>query len=346
MREPYISVIMSVYNSEKYLSESIESILNQTFSDFEFIIIDDGSIDNSLDIIEMYSKKDSRIQIIRNEINIGLTKSLNKGITFAKGKYIARMDADDISMPERFKTQLEFLEKNLNIYVVGTNIICVNEAGNYLYECNFPNSPNIIKWNLYFSNQLAHPSVMMRSDLFLICGYKYDESYRYAQDYELWQNISRNYQISNITKPLLIYRIMNSSISSSSNKIQKIFADKSLIKYLYQMTNIKLNNNQIEGLKISSQVKNWRDGAILCKLIIKLYLITTTWQLKIDEKQYISTNVEKKIITIWKACNMNISLTPFVLCVFVLSPKKTINRVLNKIRNKWKLRNQVLIKKD
>jgi len=114
-----VSIVMSVYNAQKYLDEAIESILNQTYSNFEFIIINDGSTDKSLEIIENYAKKDSRIIVINRE-NKGLIYSLNEGIRKANGKYIARMDADDISLPQRLEKQVEFMEKNKNIGICGT----------------------------------------------------------------------------------------------------------------------------------------------------------------------------------------------------------------------------------
>src|SRR5688500_15226048 len=119
--KPAISVVMSAYNSDKYIAKAIESILNQTFKDFEFIIINDGSKDESLKIIKRYGKKDKRIVLIDNKKNLGLIKSLNKGLKIAKGKYIARMDSDDIAMPQRFKIQLDYLDKNRNIFLVGTS---------------------------------------------------------------------------------------------------------------------------------------------------------------------------------------------------------------------------------
>ena len=117
---PTISVIMSVYNTNKsFLAEAIESILNQTYPNFEFIIIDDNSTDGSLSIIEQYMSKDDRIVLIKNKTNIGLTKSLNKGLKLAKGQYIARMDADDVSLPDRFKQQIEYMENNSHVTVIG-----------------------------------------------------------------------------------------------------------------------------------------------------------------------------------------------------------------------------------
>ncbi len=143
MKSPIISVVMSVYNGDKYLREEIESILNQTFKDFEFIIVNDGSTDKSLEIIKSYN--DPRIVIIDQE-NTGLAKALNNGINIAKGRYIARMDQDDISNPERFEKQIEFLE-NLSEYVaIGSWSNHISEHGEYLYTCKMPiDSSTLIK---------------------------------------------------------------------------------------------------------------------------------------------------------------------------------------------------------
>ena len=130
MNPPLVSVIMSVYNGEKYLVQAIDSILNQTYQNFEFIIIDDCSTDNSSHILQEYAQKDSRIKIIKKEKNIGIKgfiKNLNLGISIAKGKYIARMDADDISLPERFQKQVDFLENNPEITLVGAQLNLINE---------------------------------------------------------------------------------------------------------------------------------------------------------------------------------------------------------------------------
>ena len=177
-----ISVIMSVYNGETYLRESVESILKQTFKDFEFIIINDGSTDNSLSILEEYAKKDERIKII-NQKNMGLTKSLNKAIKLSKGKYIARQDADDISDIYRFEKQLKFI-KNTNCKIVGTNYNIVDEKLNIISKRRIGHKK--LLW-LYFiiSNQIAHGSVLMEKDFILDIGL-YNENIKYSQDYELW----------------------------------------------------------------------------------------------------------------------------------------------------------------
>jgi glycosyltransferase involved in cell wall biosynthesis len=129
-QEPLISVVMPVYNAAQYLREAIDSILNQTFRDFEFIIINDGSTDRSLEIIQSYN--DDRIRLI-NQKNTGLAKALNNGIAIAKSDFIARMDADDISIPERLTSQFSFLESNVDVVAVGSNAEVIDKEGNHVY---------------------------------------------------------------------------------------------------------------------------------------------------------------------------------------------------------------------
>lgn len=214
---------MSVYNSEKYLNESIESILNQTFIDFEFIIIDDCSTDNSRIILSEYAKKDNRIKRYTNETNLGLTKSLNKGLKLAKGKYIARMDADDISYSNRFQAQLEFLERNKNIYLVGSWAVEIDERGN---EIDFL-KPNYLSEEvrkvLSIRNAIIHPSIMFRNEGKAF----YREKFKYAQDYDFYLCLlSKGKQFANIPDVLIKYRIGKTSISVKKNAHQRLFAQK------------------------------------------------------------------------------------------------------------------------
>lgn len=208
---PIISVVMSVYNSEKYLSESIESILSQTFSDFEFIIIDDGSTDKSNSILNKFARSDARINIITNLENIGLANSLNKGLHIAKGDYVARMDSDDISYPKRFEIQIEFMKNNKAYGVVGGNIDIIDEKSNYVKTLSFPKTHNQILWYLCFQNPIAHPTTMIKSNLLRkVNGYK---NYISSQDYDLWQRLSNITKLFNVDQSLLKYRVHGSNIS-------------------------------------------------------------------------------------------------------------------------------------
>lgn len=202
---PFVSVVMSVYNSETHLRESIESILGQTYRNFESIIVNDGSTDNSREIIDYYLREDKRIIYLENKKNDGLSVSLNRGIDIARGEYIARMDADDISFPERLTKQVEFLEKNEDIYILGTASLSIDEKGATLGLSEFPADPEFIRRNLIKENLFYHPSVMIRKEYFEKVGL-YDEGMRYAQDYELWLRGAHLFSYTNLREPLIKYR--------------------------------------------------------------------------------------------------------------------------------------------
>lgn len=216
MNKNMISVILPVYNGEKFLRESIESILNQTYENFEFIIINDGSTDGSLKIINDYASRDFRIKVISRE-NKGLVYSLNEGIDLAKGKYIARMDADDISLPKRFEMQYKYMEDYPDITILGTFIETFgeNEEANIAIEQWFNDELN--DENMYIKTicgcPVPHPSVMMITDF--AKSEKYSSNYPAIEDYELWiRAITKGYKISNINEKLLKYRVHNNSKSN------------------------------------------------------------------------------------------------------------------------------------
>lgn len=200
-----ISVIMSVYNEQQHVSEAMESILNQTFNDFEFIIINDGSIDKTHEIIKRHAEKDKRIKIISHEKKEGLAKSLNDGIKMAKGKYIARMDGDDISLPERLQKQAEFMERNPQVGAIGSCYQEVDESGNILPRKQNPQSWKDIKRALFFYNPISHPTTMIRKEILRKAG-TYDETFPTSQDYELFSKIARFSELRNHDEVLLIRR--------------------------------------------------------------------------------------------------------------------------------------------
>ena len=217
MHTPVISVLMAIYNGERFAKEAIESILDQTFTDFELILIDDCSTDNTLQIMKQYD--DPRIVIIENERNLGLAKSLNRGLDVARGKYIARMDADDISIPDRFSKQIDFLEKHFDIDVCGSWIKSIDINGNSIIfgESKFPLSSNMINCYLLFDNPIAHPTVMFRKRIFQKID-KFNPEFIVAQDYDLWTRTIEHFKISNIPEFLLNYRRHGGSISYNREK--------------------------------------------------------------------------------------------------------------------------------
>ncbi|GAB6189648.1 hypothetical protein JCM30566_13890 [Marinitoga arctica] len=204
---PMISVVMSVYNSEKYLNQSIESILNQTYSNFEFIIINDNSIDNSEKIILEYKKQDNRIIYFKTNNNLGLTKNLNYGIKISTGKFIARMDADDIAFPERFEKQIYRFKMNKRLDILGTCAIDIDEYGNEINKRTVPHNYKEIIKMLPKLDPLIHPTVMMKKRSIEKINY-YDEKYKTSQDYNLWfKAIANNLYIENLKDFLLYYRV-------------------------------------------------------------------------------------------------------------------------------------------
>lgn len=220
MNNPKISVVMPVYNGERYLAEAIESILNQTFRDYEFIIVYDKSKDNSLQIIKSYIMKDNRIKLIELD-NKGLVYSLNTGVDLARGKYIARMDADDISLPERFEVQYNYLEDNPDVDILGAyiEVFGEDEVNKLSMEKRF--NEEINENNLYpklvNGCPIAHPSVMMRSEF--AKEKRYNVDYSKMEDYELWvRAYKKGYTIRNVDKVLLRYRLHNDSKSYSEKE--------------------------------------------------------------------------------------------------------------------------------
>ena len=211
MSEPKISVVMPAYNAEKYITKAIDSILAQTFSNFEFIIINDASIDSTKEIIESY--KDFRIKLINNDQNQGVAESLNIGISAAKGQYIARMDADDISLPERFQKQVDFMEKNPDIDVCGSWAKKTENANEIIKN---PSSYEDIKDTLFFSCSMSHSTILFKRSL----NFQYSSEFPRAEDYDLWCKKINDLKFFNIPEILLLYRVHNNQVGSAHQKEQ------------------------------------------------------------------------------------------------------------------------------
>ncbi|XOJ85153.1 glycosyltransferase family 2 protein [Methylophilaceae bacterium Uisw_099_01] len=287
---------MPVYNGEKYLKESIDSILNQSFKNFEFIIVNDGSTDKTEEIILSYD--DGRIRYVKNKVNLQIVKTLNKGITLAKGKYIARMDADDISLPERFEKQFKFMEANHDIDVCGT---WVNTFGfrESVWKC-FINHEEI-KVQLLFNSPLAHPSVFFRRTFFK--DFQYNSKANKAEDYFLWVQSIENKKFSNIPCSLLMYRLHENQTDRSeqrlvTNKIRAIMLKK---------VGCEFNRNELEVFfKIASyQSVSIKSLEVIFKKISKANIKSgylNQYVLKNIFKQYfwsvINVKLNKGLLTI------------------------------------------------
>ncbi len=213
---PKISVLMSVYNGEKYLSSAIESILSQTEKDFEFVIINDGSSDSTPQIIKKYLLKDSRIVYIDGERR-GLVAALNHGISVSKGEYLARMDADDIALPDRLEVQLKFLDDNKKVIMCGSWLELIDSYDTKIGENkSMPISAEDVRKTIVLHNPFAHPSVMIRKKVFDDIG-GYRTFFRHIEDYELWTRILQKYEGVNIPRILLRYRQHLGQVTVSKN---------------------------------------------------------------------------------------------------------------------------------
>jgi glycosyltransferase involved in cell wall biosynthesis len=210
-----VTVLMPVYNAEKYLKESIDSILNQTFKDFEFLIIDDGSEDKSVEIIKPYLNE--QVRLIQHKNNKGLVRTLNEGLELANGKYIARMDADDIALPKRLELQAEYLERNPGCDFIASTISIINEEGKkigFWPEDRRIISNSKIKFFSLYTNCVAHPTIMGKKTIFR--KYKYNENQASIEDYDLWLRVlDGGNVISKLDNVLLFYRKHASSITQS-----------------------------------------------------------------------------------------------------------------------------------
>jgi len=300
---PKISVVMSVYNAEKYLHEAIESILNQTFTDFEFIIINDGSTDRSLEIIESF--KDERIVLI-NQSNTGLAKALNIGIDKSKSNFIARIDADDIAFHDRLKEQYKLFKENPEYVIIGCNAKTIDIGGNYIYNTSLPINDYECKKKLP-ETPFIHPSVMFRKDVFYKAG-QYPERMLTGQDYVLINRMAKYGKFYNIKEPLMKYRIVPNSNSLRSNKNNNrvhAIMDKAI-------DNNKISEDDYNFLKFLVKNRNSKDS------MLNYYLLLA--------KKYLWNNYQPKLArkNLSKSFKLNPSL--YILMLFLVSflPSKLI----------------------
>lgn len=311
LKAPLISVVMPVYNGEKYLREAIDSILNQTFKYFELLLINDASTDNSEKIINSYN--DSRIIYIKNEQNLGLIKTLNKGLDLAKGEFVARMDQDDISHSERFEKQLIIFKKNPEIGVCGTwfTLFRENHEDKIIEHPEYNDS---IKIGLLTSCCIGHPTVMMRKKA--IENYRYDVNYQAAEDFELWTRLVRVTKFYNIQESLLKYRFHSSNISVLENSVQvtntKIITGNQL-KYI-DIANSEENIELCNILLVASSKFRYTDDEFRKLISFANQLEYQNLQKKVYNEKKFHEIINKRLIEILnKTVDKKLSTLPFLL---------------------------------
>jgi glycosyltransferase involved in cell wall biosynthesis len=225
--KPEISVITTVYNCEKYISESVNSITEQTFGNFEYIIVNDGSTDKTLVVLEKLAEKDKRIKIIKNDKNLGRVKSLNLALERAVGKFIAIQDADDISLTDRFEIQISFFGKNPDYVLLGSDISVIDHSGKLISKPERPETDAEIKFCLLFKCTLANPSIMFRKEISDKYNIRYEPDFSFAEDFRIFTHIIRYGKVHNLRNKLILYR--DHSVNSSNRNIKIISHDSAKV---------------------------------------------------------------------------------------------------------------------
>jgi glycosyltransferase involved in cell wall biosynthesis len=324
---PLISVVMSVFNGASYLREAIESVLQQTYKNFEFIIINDGSIDESLSIIKSYS--DNRILCIENDGNKGLIYSLNKGIKTAKGQYIARMDADDISLLTRFQKQVDFLETHPNIGVCSSDYIQFSknlEQHHYAYS----NHEEILS-HLLFNSSLIHPSLMIRKSCLAQLDKIFDDDFIYAEDYELWSRLIFKCQFSKVPDTLLKYRLHDNQVTQR-HRSQQMTSANSIRKALLLRCGFQFSDKAFE-------VHCLLGNSQLLTSIQQLHLLLEWFHALIEQNKVLKIIDDQMLLKTlnkywYDACGItNIGLDAFTLYIkshFYTAYKGTLSKLLAK----------------
>ncbi|MBD2260573.1 glycosyltransferase [Pseudanabaena sp. FACHB-2040] len=224
MPSPKVSVVMTAFNSSAYLSEAVESILNQTFSDFEFIVIDDCSTDDTWEILSSYAARDERISLVRNEENLGTAKSSNKGLCLAKGEYIARFDSDDIALPNRLQEQVKYMESNPSVALITTPVEYINIKGEGIGYYFPPAESILLSWRHIFCSPLRHPTAFWRRQLVESAVGQYNPEFRYTLDYDFFVRVSEALKVETLPSILLKMRQNPKSITFSKGNVQDEFA--------------------------------------------------------------------------------------------------------------------------
>lgn len=255
-----VSVLMPVYNASEFLREAIDSILDQTFPHFEFVIVNDGSTDDSDQIIDSYI--DRRIKHIKLESNGGIVKALNAGLGLVSGEYIVRMDADDVSVPDRLMEQVDFMDNNPDIGVAGSWVKYFGQRHGIMKQ---PKAHNEILWTLLVGTTMFHPSVIMRSSLFFKNNIRYSTEFPHAEDYALWSVLCMKTKFANIPKPLLNYRWSPRSVTALNSIIQKETSDRVRRLVHEQLYGTVISDSDWESLGKESK------SPIAISVLIKVY---------------------------------------------------------------------------
>jgi glycosyltransferase involved in cell wall biosynthesis len=279
---PEISVILPVYNCRQYIEESVFSIINQTFTDFECIIIDDCSTDGTFEYLQTLT--DKRIRLIRKTQNTGYTVSLNMGLEMTTGKYIARMDGDDISLTDRFEKQVAFMEINPDVVVCGGGYIAIGSDFKFIPKTSFE---DIIS-DLISVSPFAHPTVFIRNSILKINNIQYDPDYEPAEDYKLWTVLSEYGKLANLSDVLLRYRIHENQTSSLRGKTQLEIGKKISSEFIKNISNGNVDSDLFSNpvLNTYKNYKRYEDVETDLKTVLKKRGIVISDKFFADRKRH------------------------------------------------------------
>lgn len=285
---PLVSVILPTYNRESYLTESIESVLAQTYTNFELLIVNDCSTDYTAELLDDFRKKDQRIRVIENEVNKGAPASRNIAVKHAVGKYLAMMDSDDISLPIRFEKQVIFLERHPQTYVLGSSAYVIDPQGKNINEWRLPTRDRLIRWHSIFRNSrvFCNPSVMMRASIFDYVP-KFNENNRTSDDSELWATIFpfKELGFANLANKLVKYRSHPISITGQVKKSSTNLSQEARTKALEAYLSKPVNKNaipayesifEVEKAQIPEIIETWFETYEKFKVDFNLGIVDRT----------------------------------------------------------------------
>lgn len=314
--KPLVTVVMPVFNAEKYVGEAIESIQNQSLKMIEFIIIDDGSTDRSSEVINEFSRTDRRIRVLKNTQNIGISKSLNMGIHTATTDFIARMDADDIACSQRLEEQLKFLMLNKEYVAVGSYVRLVRGAIFSDEIWKMPTDPYIINWHLIWGNPLSHSSIMFRRQEVINSG-GYSETQKFAQDGDLWIRLSNKYLLGVIPQVLMNYRIHNFSQTQKNIFTRRIYISKNRVTALKKF---KINITEEQAIIfVPPYYGNWFKGLLGIFIILKCLVIHFI-AFNPSQRKIILADSGRKIFKIAKHHKYNLLMVAFCILGIIFDP--------------------------
>ena len=310
-----VSVIMPVYNGASYLSETIESILNQTYKNFELLILDDFSADSSIEIIQSF--KDKRIKLFTNKSNQGYIAGLNFLVQKSKGEFIARNDQDDISLPERLYKQLKFFEINPNLSILGGQI---HTIGKYVRKVSYPVNNGDCRSQLLFNTCLHHPTVIFkRKKIEKFISNLYDESKSPSEDYDLWAKLSLSLMIENIPDIILKYRIHQNNYSTLQQ--EKQFKNNLIIREEYFKHYLKMSISKNENILMNKIIYNHKllkeDFLVLVKFFKNV--------LSFSKKHNDYLNIKQTISFYWLKSIMNSETFDFQLITLLVKNIKLVS---------------------